>query len=325
MRKSRSFLFCCLFLGIACAAHGQTQPRRTIALTIDDLPAGGAGKMTGDELAALNTQLVGALREKGVPAVGFVNERKLYKSGQTDACIKSLNVWLDGGFELGNHTFGHTSLNRVPLQVWEEEVVRGETVTKLLMYEHHKKLRYFRHPYLDVGRDLQTRREADAFLASRGYQIAPVTMDAWDWMFGSVYDDAHKRGDKALEDRLLAAYLDYTTKIFDYYEALSTKLFGYEPPQILLLHGNWLEADHIGDLIDLLRKRGYTVVTLEQALGDGAYSSPDEYVGVEGTGWLDHWAITRGQPPRETPVFPQWVIDLANGLPKAAPEPGIFY
>jgi len=82
---------------------------------------------------------------------------------------------------------------------------------------------------------------------------------------------------------------------------------------VLLLHANWLEADHIGELIDLLRKRGYQFVTLEDALGDSVYSTPDEYVG-EGTGWLDHWAITRGQPPLNEPVFPQWVIDKSREL-----------
>jgi hypothetical protein len=46
---------------------------------------------------------------------------------------------------------------------------------------------------------------------------------------------------------------------------------------------------------------------------------------LEGSGWLEHLAITRGQPPRDEPVFPQWVIDLAKALPKQPPEPAIFY
>jgi hypothetical protein len=90
-------------------------------------------------------------------------------------------------------------------------------------------------------------------------------------------------------------------------------LMGYEPKQTLLLHASWLEADHIGELLDLLRKRGYKFVTLEEALSDGAYSMPDDYVG-EGTGWLEHWAITRGRPAQHLPVFPQWVIDKANEI-----------
>jgi len=241
-----------------------------------------------------------------------------------DDRIRALNQWLDAGFELGNHTFGHTSLNNVTLQAWEEDVIRGETVTRMLLAQHHRKMRYFRHPNLDTGRDLQTRREAEAFLAARGYRIAPVTVDAWDWMYASVYDDARKRGDTALQQQLVASYLTYTGEVFEYCEKLSRDLFGYEPRQVLLLHGNWLEADHIADLLDVLRKRGYQIVTLRDALSDGAYSSPDEYVGEEGTGWLDHWAITRGRPPQNTPVFPQWVIDRAKALPHAPPEEPIF-
>lgn len=302
------------------AAQTASPPPRSIAITIDDLPAGAANFMTGGEIVDMTQKLLATLHDQKVPAVGFVNEQKLYKTGEVDDRIKALSLWLDNGFDLGNHTFAHTSLNRVPLAAWEEEVVRGETVTRLLLAQHKMKLRYLRHPYLDAGADLQTRREAEAFLTSRGYRAAPVTMDAWDWMYAGVYDDARKRGDFAMQKQLVDSYLSYTTAVFDYYEKLSRDLFGYEPKQILLLHGNWLEAEHIGELIDLLRKRGYQFVTLEDALGDGAYASPDEYVG-EGTGWLDHWAITRGRPAQNTPVFPQWVIDRARELRRqSAPQ-----
>jgi peptidoglycan/xylan/chitin deacetylase (PgdA/CDA1 family) len=300
-------------LGTTPPLSAQPSPQKSIAITIDDLPAGASDFITGTEILEMTTKLLGTLREQKVPAIGFVNEKKLYRLGEVDDRIKALNLWLDGGFELGNHTFAHTSLNRATLREWEEDVIRGETVTRFLLTQHKMKLRYLRHPYLDAGRDLQTRREAEAFLSARGYQVAPVTMDAWDWMYGGVYEDARKRGDTELQQQLVSSYLSYTASVFDYNEKLSKDLFGYEPKQILLLHENWLEADHIGDLIELLRKRGYQFVTLEDALGDGAYSSLDEYVG-EGTGWLDHWAITRGRPPQNTPVFPQWVLDKGREL-----------
>src|ERR1700745_2686649 len=110
-------------------------------------------------------------------------------------------------------------------------------------------LRYFRHPYLDVGRDLQTRRQAEAFLVDRGYRIAPITMDAWDRAYAGVYDDARRRGDTALLQQLVSSYFSYTTAVFDYYEKFAKDLIGYEPKQIILLHGNWLEADHIGGVL----------------------------------------------------------------------------
>ena len=300
--------------------YAQSAPPREIAITIDDLPAAGTG-MSGAQIVEMTSKLLGTLRDQKAPAVGFVNEKKLYKFGEVDDRIKALAMWPEYGFELGNHTFSHASLSRVTLKDWEEEVVRGETVTTMLLNQHHMTLRYFRHPYLDTGRDLETRRQAEAFLVSRGYRIAPITMDAWDWMYASVYEDARKRGDSALQQQLVSSYLSYTGQVFDYYEKFSKELLGYEPKQILLLHGNWLEADHIGELLDLLRERGYKFISLQDALGDAAYSMPDEYVGEEGTNWIDHWAITRGRPPRNTPQFPQWVIDRASALPRSPGQP----
>jgi peptidoglycan/xylan/chitin deacetylase (PgdA/CDA1 family) len=307
------FFALCILLGSLAA---QTQPKvdRQVAITIDDLPAGAAGLMTAAEITSMTTKLLTTLRDQKVPAVGFVNEKKLFKTGEVDARIGALRLWLDYGFELGNHTYSHASLNKVGLKTWEDEVIQGENVTRLLQAEHHMQMRYFRHPYLDTGRDLETRRKAEEFLAQRGYHIAPITLDAWDWMYAPVYDDAKKRGDTKLQDDLVKSYLSYSDSVFAYSEQLSKQILGYEPRQIILLHGNNLEADHIGELLDVMRKRGYRFVTLEEALGDQAYGLPDTYVGEEGTGWLDHWAITMGKPPQGAPEFPKWVIDRANEL-----------
>jgi len=57
-------------------------------------------------------------------------------------------------------------------------------------------------------------------------------------------------------------------------EQLAKQTIGYEPKQILLLHGNQLEADHIGELLDVMRKRGYHFITLADALSDQAYGCP---------------------------------------------------
>lgn len=305
---------------LALASGADTPPSREIAITMDDLPAGAANSMTAAAITEMTTKLLATLREQKVPVVGFVNERKLYfKWGEVDERIRALNLWLDAGFELGNHTYGHTSLNREGLKAFEDSVIQGENVTRLLLAQHNMKLRFFRHPYLDTGRDLQTRRDAEAFLAERGYRIAPVTLDAWDWMFAGVYDDAKKRDDTALQQEVVSSYLSYTTTVFSYYEKLSKDLIGYEPKQILLLHANQLEAEHIEELLELIRKRGYRFITLENALSDQAYGLPDTYVGEEGTSWLDHWAITRGQPPLGVPSAPQAMVNRANALPHPQP------
>jgi len=312
------WLSCCFLISLcgACTAAGQTD--RQIAITVDDLPAGNAYSMDAATINDINAKIVATLHDQKIPAIGFVNENKLYKSGEVDQRIHALAVWLDSGLDLGNHTFSHLSLNRVGLQAFEEDVVRGETVTRLLLKQHKMTLSFFRHPYLDTGPDLQTRREAEAFLATRGYRVAPVTVDAWDWMFGAIYEDAKKRGDTNLEQELVREYLTHTDAVLTWTEQLSRDLVGYPIKQILLLHANQMEAEHLKDVLDLLRKRGYRFISLADALTDQAYSLPDTYVGEEGTDWLMHWASTRGKPPQGFPGIPKSVTDRHEALPRPA-------
>ena len=295
-------------------AQSPQKPDRQVAVTIDDLPGGMADRLPAADVTAMTAKLLGTLRDQKIPVVGFVNEKKLYKTGEVDERIKALQMWIDYGFELGNHTFSHASLNVVGLKAWEDEVIQGESVTRMLLAQKKMPLRYFRHPFLDTGRDLQTRRQAEAFLVERGYRIAPITLDAWDWMFAGLYEDAKKRNDAALQQQIVKEYLAYHDAMFAYYEQLSIKVVGYEPKQILLLHASNLEADHIGELLDVLRKRGYRFVTLGDALSDPAYSLPDTFVAEEGSGWLEHWAISQGKIPQGAPVFPQWVMDRTKAL-----------
>jgi peptidoglycan-N-acetylglucosamine deacetylase len=295
-------------------AQSPQKPDRQVAVTIDDLPGVMADRLPAADVTAMTAKLLGTLRDQKIPVVGFVNEKKLYKTGEVDERIKALQMWIDYGFELGNHTFSHASLNIVGLKAWEDEVIQGESVTRMLLAQKKMPLRYFRHPFLDTGRDLQTRRQAEAFLVERGYRIAPITLDAWDWMFAGLYEDAKKRNDAALQQQIVKEYLAYHDAMFAYYEQLSIKVVGYEPKQILLLHASNLEADHIGELLDVLRKRGYRFVTLGDALSDPAYSLPDTFVAEEGSGWLEHWAISQGKIPQGAPVFPQWVMDRTKAL-----------
>jgi peptidoglycan/xylan/chitin deacetylase (PgdA/CDA1 family) len=287
---------------------------RQVAITIDDLPSGMADRVPATDITAMTAKLLGTLRDQKVPVVGFVNEKKLYKPGEVDERIRALQMWVDYGFELGNHTFSHMSLNQRELKDWEDDVVQGETVTRMLLAQHKMRLRYFRHPYLDTGRDLETRRKAEEFLTQRGYRIAPITLDGWDWMFAGLYEDAKKRNDTALQAQIVREYLSYHDAAIAYAEQLSAKVVGYEPKQILLLHASNLEAEHIGELLDVLRKRGYRFITLEDALGDQAYSLPNTYVGEEGSGWIEQWAISQGKIPQGAPKFPQWVMDRTKEL-----------
>jgi len=304
-----------IVLLIAGAARAGDTPPRTVAVTFDDLPSQRL-RESNDDLAAMTKKLLAHIEHHQIPAVGFVNEGKLYRDGELDeGRVALLEMWCDAGLELGNHTYSHIDLHRASLGDFEDDVERGEKITRPLLSERGMELRYFRHPLLHTGRDLDTKHGLEGFLDGRGYVIAPVTIDNSEWIFAYAYFKARARGDDEERNKIAEAYLEYMNAMFEYYEQQSRALFGREIPQVLLLHANHLNADHFGRLADIIEGRGYDFVAVEAAIVDEAYRSPDTYTGSGGITWIHRWAITagkRGEFFGEEPATPQWVQDVAD-------------
>jgi peptidoglycan/xylan/chitin deacetylase (PgdA/CDA1 family) len=286
-------------------------PERTVAFTLDDLPASRSGSL--DDLRTITTGLLAHLRASGIPATGFVNEVKLDVPGEEADRTALLTAWLEAGHDLGNHGYSHRRLYDTPLAEFQEDVLRGERVTGRLLAERGRRPRYFRHPTLNTGPDARTKAAFEEFLAAHGYTIAPVTIDNDEYLHAAAYDRARARGDRAGLVRIGRDYLRYMNEVFDFYERISRRLFGREIPQVLLLHANALNAEYLDDLAAIMRARGYRFITLDQALADAAYRTPDAYVGPRGLSWLQRWAITQNEAPGEQPAAPDWVRDGAGG------------
>lgn len=259
-----------------------------MAVTVDDLPLGGA-PMDLAGTRQLNTRLLVALARNGIPATGFVNEEKLYVTGEVDGRIGILRAWLAAGMDLGNHTFSHPSLHVTPLDEFEEDVIRGETVTKMLLEESGRRMRWFRHPFLRTGPSPELRREFEAFLERKGYTVAPVTIDNSDWLYAWVYRHALESGDDATAERAVKGYIEFTERQIDFCEKAAATILGRQPRHVLLLHDNRLNADYLDAVAGIVRKRGYRFVTLDRALEDPAYQRPDTYAGPAGVAWLFRW------------------------------------
>ncbi len=300
--------------GPSCAP-GQTSDRhvgREIAVTFDDLPGVAmlrTQRCNAKAFAAMNEKLLRSITTHRIPAFGLVVEGNLCES-QRNALPEILSLWLDAGLELGNHSFSHFDLNTTPLAVYEADVVRGEAVTSALLKQRGKRLKYFRHPFLHAGKDLKTKQAFEKFLSGRGYQIAPVTIDNQEWVFAEVYAMASGRGDTVEANRIGAAYLTYMDEVFDFFERLSVEVVGREIKQVLLLHANPLNAEYFDELVQMMRRRGYTFITLDQALQDPAYKLPDTYAGPRGMSWLYRWASTKGMKTREEPREPEFIARL---------------
>jgi peptidoglycan/xylan/chitin deacetylase (PgdA/CDA1 family) len=313
-------LLSALVLAIALPAAGS---ERSVAVTFDDLPG---ASLTGRDVATLRAsteKLLAGLAEHRIPVVGFVNEGKLTVDGESkaeaDARAAVLRMWVAAGHELGNHTYSHRSLNRIPLDEFEADVVRGEPVTRGLLQAKGRALRYFRHPFLHVGLELGKRRALETFLRDRGYTVAPVTIDNDEWVFAALYADARKRDDAAQAVRVADAYVAYMDVVFAFVEGLSRQVVGREIPQVLLVHANALNADQFPRVAGLLKARGYRFATLEETLQDPAYGLPDTYVGEWGISWLHHWEVTAGRKRTPSPDPPSWVATAYESLARARP------
>ena len=288
-----------------------TAPKRQVCFTIDDLPWNSAVPVSQEALEQQTQRLLAGLKRHDIPAIGFVNENKLVRGGAVDAGrVRLLQLWIDAGFELGTHTYSHGDLHAMPLDEFQADVVRGEAATSKLLAASGKRLRYFRHPMLHTGRTLEIKRGLETFLAGRGYRIAPVTIDNYDYIFARAYDRAGAKE----RPRILDTYVEYMTSIAAYYEQQSQAIVGRELRQTLLLHAHALNADAIDRLARMYLQRGYQFISLDQALEDPAYRLEDTYTGPAGITWIHRWALTQGKTGifAGEPVVPPWIAEAGK-------------
>ncbi len=311
--KFTIILFLIAFLFSSFSVQAQKTPR-FIAVTIDDLPV----VSTRTDLKTrqeITRKLLAHIKKAKIPAIGFVNENKLYKNDKRDdAQVDLLRSWLSANLELGNHTFSHVNIANVSLEQYEADILKGEIITKELLDAKGFKIRFFRHPYLWTGLDLETKANLGAFLGEHGYTIAPVTIDNSDWIFARAYDNAFDKGDKKLMKQIGAAYVPYMEAKADYWERQSVKLLGREIKQILLIHANFINSDYLGDIAKMFKKRNYDFVTLDNALKDEAYKLPDTFVKRNGISWIHRWTLAKGREnilPDE-PKTPDFVLKAAG-------------
>lgn len=266
------------------AAQGPAQERR-VAITIDDGPVVGELKDLG-RFQRISAGLMSSLQAENVPATIFINERQLNVQRQRDGRAAIVTQWLDAGYDIGNHTYSHPSLNEIPLWQFEDNVMKGEVIMRPLLEERGRKLVWFRYPFLDSGTTAEVHQKFLDFLEQRHYRVAPITVDYKDYMFAGAYSRM-LRGDKPeIADKIKQAYLEQVDNGFAAAERISRDLFGYELPQILLIHCSELNSVALRDSIALMRKRGYRFITLEEAMKDPAYARPDTFTGPGGS-WLD--------------------------------------
>ena len=275
-----------------------TLSAQEVALTFDDLPAHGPVPQ-GLSRVEIIKSILKDLKTAHAPQVyGFINAGKLE---QAPADLEVLKLWRAAGFPLGNHTYTHPSLNKISAKDFEQNIEKNEAELKSLM--DGKDWHWLRYPFLDEGDTVEKRREVRAYLKNHGYRIAQVTLDFQDWAWNDPYARCvEKKDDKSIE-QLKKMYVDTASEFLDLDPKLAKLVYGRDIKHVLLLHVGAFETVMLPRLMELLKQRGYKLITLPEAESDEAYKSDPDVVLTEGGTLLEQMIVAKHlQMPQHAPV-----------------------
>lgn len=283
-----------------------------LALTFDDLPKSGGGDCTPTEIVSVNRSILAALESFRAPAAAFVIPGSSCQGAGEASFEKIAEVWISHGHALGNHSFTHPDYNGLSVESYLADVDAAHGALEPVLVKAAQRERWFRPPLLHMGDNPSKREALEAWLADRNYRLGVVTIDNQEWVFATAYERALRSNDDARARRIAGAYVEHILSCVGYYRALSAQLYGRNIPQVLLLHANRLNADHLGALLAALKAEHADFIPLAEAAGDPAYRTSDTYCGPRGLSWLIGWAAAMGVTPGPEPREPDWIADLAR-------------
>jgi peptidoglycan/xylan/chitin deacetylase (PgdA/CDA1 family) len=257
-----------------------------VAITVDDLPRHGPD-IPGVSRRKIHDDLLAVFAKHGLTGVyGFVNAGSLRDHPEDR---QALVDWVSAGGHLGNHTFSHPHPASMTVEQYLAEVDANEALLRDLVGDSPEQTRswkVFRYPVLEEGADLPSRAAIRAGLATRGYRIAQVTMDFYDWAYNGPYARCLAKGDVDSIAALKQDFIDHAAANLRWADAAARELVGRPVPQILLLHVGAFDAVMMDELLSTYEKNAAVFVTLEAALADPVYAEePREPKASSGEFW----------------------------------------
>jgi peptidoglycan/xylan/chitin deacetylase (PgdA/CDA1 family) len=279
----KSVLLFVFSLGLASVCGAQK-----LAITMDDLPVNGMLPL-GVTRAETTKKVLTVLKKRHVPPVyGFINAKKL--EGSADGA-EALKLWA-AAEPVGNHTYSHMDLEQNPAEAFEREIEENEPALELLSTKDD--WHWLRYPYLHEGDTVEKRRAVRAYLKAHGYRIAQVTLDWEDYLWNTAYARCAEKGDTKSIAWLRSSYLSTASEFLDLGREQAKLIYGHEINYVLLMHLGAFSSTILPEALDLLKKKGFKLVTLEEAESDVAYEG-DPDVGLHDAGTLlDQWMQVKG-------------------------------
>jgi peptidoglycan/xylan/chitin deacetylase (PgdA/CDA1 family) len=255
-----------------------------VAITFDDLPLNG-DLPPGVTRLQIARDTLAIMKARHLPeAYGFINAKKL--EGNPDAA-EALKMWA-AAEPIGNHTYGHMNLNLNPAEAFEREIEENEPVLELLARQDAN-WHWLRYPFLHEGETAEKRRAVRAYLQAHGYRVAQVTLDWEDYLWNSAYARCAAKSDAQSIAWLKSSYLSIESSYLDLGRDLAKLVYGHDINHVLLLHLGAFSSAILPDALDLMQKKGFTFVTLEDAESDPVYDGDPDVGSKYGGTLLELW------------------------------------
>ncbi len=228
-----------------------------IALTFDDAPRSDGNLYTGLKRSEI---LLKKLEQYDVPQVAFfANSNKLDDVGEL-----RLKMYGQAGHIIANHTHSHPHIHEVGVEAFIEDIKKADQILQELPGFR----KWFRFPFLNEGRDEDSRDRIREALSKMGYINAYVTVDNYDWYLESMFQQALKEHKKINYELLKELYIQHIWESIQFYHKIGLKALNRPPKHVLLLHENDLAALYLDDLISFLRGEGWSIISPEEAYSD---------------------------------------------------------
>ncbi|MEE4245265.1 MAG: polysaccharide deacetylase family protein, partial [Kangiellaceae bacterium] len=178
--------------------------------------------------------------------------------------IARLKRYNDAGHIIANHMHTHPNINTTSLIDYQNDFLAAHS--KLKDFSNFKP--WFRFPYLREGDTLNKRDGMRQTLVENGYTNAYITLNNYDWYIEVLFQRAIKQGFKIDMAAMREFYVSILMESIDYYDQMALRHLGRSPKHVILLHEMDVTALFIGDLVNELRKQGWSIITPSEAYTD---------------------------------------------------------
>lgn len=258
-----------------------TFAQKQVAITMDDLP--------NYSVHDPDQKLLHLVDSLQLPFCILINGRMMFENDSVLA-QNSMAEWGKRSFvTIGNHTFTHPWYSESVFENFTKEIEKNQKAINAFIPAGRNEIKFFKFPYNDLGKDSLQNVRIKQWLGDNGYVIAPYTVESEDYIFNTIYEYYLKNNEHAKADSIGRLYVTKTMEFFTYFEGLSEQVFNRPINQIYQSHDNILNTLYLPEILKQLKERGYTFISLHDALKDPAYLSTDYFFGKWGISWVYRW------------------------------------